>query len=242
MDFAPTFVFIVIGVFVEYLVVAYAMSLGVEDVSPLRSTLLFPGSNWTVTLALSPLFHVVPFAVIVALVASWTYLERHVRARPQEAWKGKASPPPKHGKRTEAKLTRLFGRIGPTLAKAKTKSAIIVLVIFTLFVLAASLLTFQQAIYRGAISMYQTNPSLLAFVRGTNVAMAPVGNAISALNGAAPGLRDIAVGVGNALKPLAELDGPGKYLVFQNAAAWLSALVVLSYVTFGHRSRQYRKK
>jgi hypothetical protein len=255
--FTPMFLFIIIAVFVEYLVVAYAMSLGVEDASLLRSNFQFPGTSWTVTMAVSPLFHLVPLAVIVALVASWVYLERHVRIRPQETWKGKAGQLPKHGRKAESKLTQFLGRIGSTLSKvkgfdyvwkkahparAKIRGAVMVFVIFALFVIVTSLLAFQQAIYRGALNLYQTNPSLLGFVRGTNAALAPVGNAVSAMNGAAPGFRDFAVGVGNVFKPLVQLDGPGKYLVFQNAAAWLSALVVLFYVAFGHRGYRYKRK
>ncbi len=260
-DFTPMMIFLVMAVLIECLVVVYAIGLGVEDTSPLQSSFQFPGTSWNVTLTVSPLFHLVPLTVIIALVASWAYLARHVGTRAQETWRGKASQPPRYGKKAESRLMLFFGRIGSSLSKVrgfsylakkahsargKIKSALIVFVVFALFVLVASLLAYPQTIYRVASNLYQTNPSLLGFVRGTNEALAPVGNAVSAINGAllwmAPGFRDFAAGVGSVFKPLAELDGAGKYLAFQNAAAWLSALVVLFYVAFGHRSYRYRKK
>jgi len=260
-DFTPMMIFLVIAVLIEYLVIVYAMGLGVEDTSSLQSSFQFPGTGWNVTLTVSPLFHLVPLTVIIALVASWTYLARHVGTRPQETWRGKASQPQKHGKKAESRLKLFFGRIESNLSKVKgfsyiakkthsargkMKSAMIVFAVFALFVLIVSLLAYPLTIYRGASNLYRTTPSLLGFVRGTNEALAPVGNAVSAINGAllwiAPGFRDFASGIGSVFKPLAELDGAGKFLAFQNAAAWLSALVVLSYVAFGQWSHRYRKK
>jgi hypothetical protein len=61
------------------------------------------------------------------------------------------------------------------------------------------------------------------------------------LSGSA-GFRDFAVGLGNVISPLSSLDNAVKYLVFQNAAAWICALIVLYYGEFGRKSHQYKKK
>jgi hypothetical protein len=59
---------------------------------------------------------------------------------------------------------------------------------------------------------------------------------------AAPGFRDLALGFGGLISPLARLDNAGKYLVVQNAAAWLCALTALFYVEFLQKNRPYRKR
>jgi hypothetical protein len=40
---------------------------------------------------------------------------------------------------------------------------------------------------------------------------------------------------------LADLDNVGKYLFFQNIAAWVSALVTLFYGEYTRKSYRYRK-
>jgi uncharacterized membrane protein YciS (DUF1049 family) len=244
---APTLVFLVVAILCEYLVVLYAMSLGAEDPSLVQWSFQIPGSDWNVTLAVSPLFHLVPIAGIAALVSSWMYLTRQIAMRPQQSWKGKVGPATRKTK-TQSRVDRIFGQFlkKVRMTKPTVRSAVLILAFFGLFIVTVSLLTYPDMIYRGVTNAYRSNPSLLGFVKGTSQALAPVGSALSTINGAllsaSPGFRDFAIGVGNTIKPLATLDGAGKYLVFQNAAAWIAALLALFYVEYTRKGFRYVRK
>jgi hypothetical protein len=244
---AAIVLFLLITVFVEYAVVAYAMNLGVQE-KP--ESMIFG--------VISPLFHLVPAAVTVALVSSWTYLTRHAAIRPKEKLKGKAGPAMRQSR--QGGLKKTLGRMKHGLLKAKSvayvwqkihfaratiKSAITVLLAFATIMFIVSLLAYPQAIYQTVLAAYQNNSSLLGFVQGTGQALASVGGVFSGINNAllsaAPGFRDFCIGVGNIIKPLADLDNTGKYLVFQNAAAWVSGLTVLFYGQYGQKGFRYKK-
>jgi len=63
----------------------------------------------------------------------------------------------------------------------------------------------------------------------------------NALLSAAPGFRDFVAGLGIVIKPLADLDNVGKYLVFQNVAVWVSAIAVLFYGEYVRKGYRYKK-
>jgi hypothetical protein len=252
------FLFLIIAALAEYLIVLYATSLGLRDENPLQWSAKFPGTDWNITLAISPLFHLVPIAVIIALVASWTYLTRHVAVKPLETQKGKSGLVSRRGKEQKIKLSgktksvlsriNVFAYVGRKIrfARATIRSALIVLVVFSVFILAISLLTYPQLIYHIITNAYQNNPSLLDFIKGTGQAASSIGSVFSVINSAllaaSPGFRDFVLGLGSLSAPLANLDNVGKYLVFQNAAAWISAMIVLLYGEYGRKTYQYRKK
>ncbi len=230
--------FLLVAALAEYLVVLYAVSLGLEDVTLLEWSFKFPGTDWNVTLGISPLFHLVPIAVIATLLSSWMYLSKHVVVRSREIQKGKS------GSSKIKALADLGRRI--RLTRASVRNGLTVLVTFLLFILAVSLLAYPRLIYQTVTSAYQNNPSLLDFIRGTGEAMASIGSVFSPVNNAllasSPGFRDFAQTLGSLTKPLAGLDNAGKYLVFQNAAAWISAFLVLIYGEYRRKSHRYRKK
>ncbi len=58
----------------EFLVVVYAMDLGVKDVGVLTI-------NWPVTITISPLFHLVPIAVIITLLFTWIYFTKKLSVK-----------------------------------------------------------------------------------------------------------------------------------------------------------------
>ena len=255
------------AVLTEYFVVLYAMDLGVTDATLLKT-------EWPVTIAISPLFHLVPISVIITLAFCWTYLTRKFAVKPQETRRGKVEvssrremEPRKTSRmgratrrffrKTRASLLRIEGisylwqRIH--FARATIKSALTVLLAFIMFVLIVSLLTYPQLIYRTIAGAYQSNPSLLNFVmsidnalRGFAETVSPIGWISTSINNAllaaAPSIRDLGVGLGGLVKPLASLDGDGKYLVFQNAAAWISVLIILFYGEYIRKGHRYEKK
>ena len=269
---AAIILFLIISALTEYFIVLYAINLGIKDTTLLQWSIQFPGTDWIITISISPLFHLVPIAVIITLLFSWTYLARHVAVKPHEAGREKVRPVFKRGKELKSKeagkltskisraVKKSFGKIKSGLlrvkgvaylwqkihfARATIKSALTVLLVFSALILIVSLLAYPRLIHQTISNAYQNNPSLLNFVKDTTEALAPIGGIFSSVNNAllsaAPGFRDFALGLGTIIKPLADLDNAGKYLFFQNVAAWISALTTLFYGEYIGKTRHYRK-
>jgi hypothetical protein len=266
---AALILFIFASALVEYFTVAYAVSLGVEDQNPLQWSFQFPGTSWTATLRISLLFHIVPMAAIIALTFSWICLTKYVALRapktPEEKFKhlenGKLTS--KIGRAVKNYLGRIkhallrskgvayfWGKA--SFAKTAMKSALTMLIAFSLLLLLFSLSTYPRLIHRAVLNLYQNNPSTLEFVRSAGNAvkglaetLAPIGWACAAINNAlvamAPSFRAVAAGFGSLIKPLAELPPTGKYLFFQNFAVWVSALAVLFYGKLVRKSYRHRR-
>jgi hypothetical protein len=251
--------FLVIAIILEYAVVLYALSLGVQDYL-LQWSFTFPGTNWTSTMAISPLFHLVPIAVIISLVSSWTYLTRQMARQPSKLLTERAAASKKKEKGVASEIShgirRFFRRIKTGLSKAKgvayvwnkihfaratLKSALTVFLVFAVLVLIFSLLAYPRLIYETVSNAYQGNPSLLGFIKSTG---SGIGNVLGFINNglisAAPSFKDFALSFGAIIKPIADLDNAGKYLTFQNAAAWISAFFAIFYPEYSRRS--YRRK
>jgi hypothetical protein len=244
--------FLVIAVLSEYVIVLYAINLGVKDATVLQ------WDTQLLTVAISPLFHLVPMAVIIALVFSWTYLTKYVTRRPSELAKWKYGGYAKRGKEPRLKF---FGKLKSAIlrvkgfayfsrrihfARAAIKGALTVLLTFGTFVFIVSLLAFPTLIPQAILNLYYNNPAVLSFMKNTAEALAPIGNVFSSINNAllaaGPAFRGFVSGLGNVLSPLTSLDNVGKYLAFQNAAAWITALTVLFYgelrKTYRHTTRR----
>ena len=272
------FLFLLIAASIEYFVLLYARNLGVGEKSEnlLQWKFQFPGTDRIMTITVSPLFHLVPVAVMITLVFSWSYLTKYIAVKPLKSLKGRSKPVKrgkkrglKEARKLSAKISRavksFFGKIKSGLlrikgvaylwreihfARATIKSALTVLLIFTAFILLVSLLAYPQLIYRTISNAYQNNPSLLNFTRSTSnsvkgivEALTPINWICSSINNGlratAPGFRNLALTLGGLIKPLADLDDAGKYLAFQNIAAWISALTAIFY---GEYMRSYRYK
>lgn len=271
--------FLLIAASLEYFVVLYARDLGAGGKSEnlLQWKFRFPGTDRIMTITVSPLFHLVPIAVIITLVFSWSYLTKYIAVKPLKSLKGRARPVKRGKKRGLKEVSKLsarmrrsvksyFGKIKSGLLKIKSvaylwreihfaratiKSALTVLLIFTAFILLVSLLAYPQLIYGIVSNAYQNNPSLLNFTKSTSdsikgivEALTPINWICSAINNGlratAPGFRNLALTLGGLIKPLADLDNAGKYLAFQNTAAWISAFTALFYGEY-RRSHLYKK-
>ncbi len=268
--FAAIILFLIIAALTEYFIVLYAINLGVKDTALLQWSIQFPGTDWIITISISPLFHLVPVAVIITLLFSWTYLTRHAAVKPYEVGREKGGLVSKGMKEKSKEAQKLmskinhaiknfFGKIEAGLlrirgvayiwkkihfARATIKSALTVFLVFSVFILIISLLAYPKLIYQIISDGYQNNSSLLNFVKGTAEALAPIGGIFSPINNAllsaALGFRNFALSLGTIIKPLVDSDNAGKYLFFQNVAAWVSALAALFY---GERMRKgYRYK
>jgi len=246
--------FFLITMLVEYLVVLVAMSLGVQD----RGALQWSTSSFTLTI--SPLFHLVPLSVALALTTCWIYLTRHVRTRPQVTQKIRTGTPIRRGKeqskrKTMTSVKRAFSRINVFAyvdrkirsMRPTVRSALGVFAAFLALIIVVTLLAFPNVIYQAVTNAYLNNPGLLNFFRGSGQALSStLGGAFSSLNNAAvagsSGFRAFASGVGNLFSGLANTDNEGKYLFFQNAATWFCAFIVLFYGEFLSKTHKYIKK
>lgn len=257
---AALLLFLIVTVLAEYIIVLYAIALGVTDTAVLQWGFRFPATDWVITLAISPLFHLIPVAVVITLLSSWTYLTKHLAVKPSQETR-KAGTAFKRGQESRLNQTKkFFGRIKSGLLRAKgvsylwqkihfaratVKSALIVLLVFSVLILVVSLLTYPRLIYETLSNLYQNSPSALNFVRDTGQGLASLGSVFlpiyNALVSIAPSFKGFALAVGGVIRPLVGLDNVGKYLFFQNAAAWLSALAVLMYGEYTRRSFRYRK-
>jgi hypothetical protein len=239
--------FTLLAVLIEYLIIVYTITLGATD--PALITL-----TWPTTLTISPLFHIIPAAVIITLVASWTYLTKRLATKPleQKPFKAQKHPKAPPAARTEQKPKRTLTQTIRE-AKAPIKTTLFITFIFLLFILMAIVLAYPQLIYNTVANTYKNNPGLVTFVaavnsaiEGFNHAAGPLGSLATTINNGivvlSPGVKIVGTALGNLLAPIATLDGAGKYLAIQNLAAWISVLTVILYGRYNRRPLHYGRK
>jgi hypothetical protein len=239
--------FTLLAILIEYLIILYAISLGTTD----RALIIF---TWPTTITISPLFHIVPIAVVITLVACWAYLTKKLATRRLE--QKTVSKPQKHPKAPPtAKIEQKPKQtVWQRIRQAKTiKTTIIIALFFLLFTLTATVLAYPQLIYSTIASSYQNTPSLIDFassvnnaIKGFNQATGPLGGIATAINNGirilSPGIRAAGTALGNALTPLATIDPAGKYLAIQNIAAWITVLAAIFYARYTRKPLRYRRK
>lgn len=242
--------FLITAILIEYVVVIYAINLGVNE-NPLEWSFQLPGTQWMVTIAISPLFHLVPIAVIIALTSTWIYLTKHVTLKPFEMQMGKTEP------RRTREAKNFFDKIKLKLLRVKgaayvwqkihfartaIKSALTVLLVFLAFAFIVSLMAYPKLIHQTVSNVYQNNPSLLNAVKNIAQALEPISVIHNALLSVAPTFGDFVQSLGIIAKPLTELNPAGKYLVFQNVAAWAAAISALFYGEYTRKVYRHKKK
>lgn len=159
--------------------------------------------------------------------------------------------------RIAAKILRIRGisylQQRLSLARATVKSTATILAVFVASILALCLLVYPKVSYDLAAGLYRSNPSFHWFVlktiemgKGLAQALSPIGWLASAVDNAlravAPSFRNALEGFGAPImKSLAELDIVGRYIILQNVAAWISALVALAYGEYTSSLHRIRK-
>jgi len=227
--FAATALFFVLAGFFEFLLVLSFQSFGLNDKDVWVGTFQIPTTNWFFTLSISPLFHLLPIAVIVVLVSSWAYLTRHtalVSVRSEVAKRSLPLARREQERRRLKALRRFSKRIGKKLqrisravkaglqgirgvsyisrrlysARAAVRSAVAVLAVFLSLSLLLYVVVYPDLIYHEVIGLYMGNPSFLGFVRVTTDWARGVGDALARVFiGSAPGFRNSLVQVGASL-------------------------------------------
>ncbi|MEM3010956.1 MAG: hypothetical protein QXE76_04020 [Candidatus Bathyarchaeia archaeon] len=270
--------FLIITALIEYVIVVFAISLGVREENPLGGSFQIPWTGWTVTIVVSPLFHLVPLSVIITLVFGWICMTKYAAMRPQKPPEGKPKTKlqrKEHAQKTGKMFTlRAGGVVRNLFAKMKSgilrikgvsyirnkvsfawatiKSAIITILVFSALILLVSVVAYPGLIYEAFSNIYRGNTLLLEFVKSVNnglkgfvEALGPVGWLCSSINSAiisaAPALRGFVSTLGGLVKPLVNLPPVGKYIVFQNVAAWVSALAVFTYGFLTRKGYRFRK-
>jgi len=260
---AALVMFIVLATLVEGLIVFYAANIGVRD----ETCLQIPWLGLTV----SPLFHLIPISVVIVLAASWTCMMKYASMKPAEKMKTspkKAKASSEKGTGLKAKISGFLGKVKAKLlkvkgvsyiggridfAKATVKNAVIILLVFLALTLTVSILANPWLVYRTFANLYQNNPQILGFVvairdtlQGFAQTVTPVGWLCSSIDGAiraaAPSFKSFISALGVLTKPLVDLSPVGKYIVFQNFAAWFSALTVLVYGAYTRKSYRFKRK
>ena len=286
--FVAMVLFLVLAVLIEFLLVYFFLSFGLKD-----ENLFIWKPHVSLTITISPLFHLLPIGVIAVLVSSWTYLTKYVAVVPRRrelperrpirrrkrypgafrrslrSIKGFFKGISKKFQGVSRALKGFYRRISAAflripgvsylqkrlpLAQATIKSAAIVLLIFILAAFALYVLGQQSLIHESIVKFYEGNPLfhglVLNIIYGAQAigrALAPIGWLVSAINNAllavAPGFRNALLGLGASVgEPIAKLDLVGKYVLCQNVAAWVSAIIALAYGRYASRSYRRRRR
>jgi hypothetical protein len=227
--FAALILFFVLALFLEFLFVYSFLSFGLSDRDVWTGTFQVPATNWFFTLSISPLFHLLPAAVIVVLVSSWAYLTKYtafiparveavkrpslLARREQEARRFRAL------RRVSKRISRRLQRIGRMVkatfhrirgvsylskrlyfARTAVRSAVGVLLVFFSLSLLLFVVVYPDLVYRAVIGLYMGNPGFLGFVKGTTYLARGFGDALALVFvGGAPDFRNGLAQVGASL-------------------------------------------
>jgi hypothetical protein len=213
----------------------------------------FAGSGLTETYAhplpVSPLFHLLPLAVILVLVSSWIYLTNHIATRPHRMSPAKVSKtrrrPRRASKNVFSKISSVFSSSGVSSAPQRLsfgslafESTVTVLTIFLLSIILLSVLVYPKLFTEFAAGFYSKTSPLQGFMQSLADVLVPIA---SGLDSIASGFRIAFEGiVSTALPSLTGGDLLWRYVFCQNAAAWISALAALAYVKYF--SNTYRSR
>lgn len=205
----------------------------------------------TILLPVSPLFHLLPLAVIFVLVYSWIYLTkqivmRPIRTAPAKVSKTRRSQTRRKPKSTRSfigaaknffsKITAIFSRSSSvsvaqhrlTFGRAVLESAVTVLAIFLLSIILLSVLVYPRLFTDFAVGFYSTTSPLQGFMQALANALVPIA---SGLNSIAPGFSKAFEGL-VATQSLTEGDLFLSYVFCQSAAALVSVISALAYVRY----------
>ena len=242
--------FLTLALVSEFLIVFFFAFSGLTEV--------FAFKIFTVTV--SPLFHLLPLAVILVLVSSWIYLTKHISMRPHRISPAKVSKSRRRHLRRTKKSTRsimgaikkLFSKISSILLRSRGVSSapqrlsfgrvaletiVTVLTIFLLSIILLSVLVYPHLFTDFAVGFYSETSPLQGFMQSLAEGVVPIA---SGLDSIAPGFRNAFEGLVSSRAPaLTGGDLLWRYVFCQNAAAWVSAISALAYVRYF--SKTYRR-
>jgi len=241
--------FLVLAFISEFFMVSFFMGSGLTETSA------YP-------LPVSPLFHLLPLAVILVLVSSWMYLTNHIATRPHRISPAKVSKIRRRRPRRTTKSTRgIMGAVKKVFSKIDSvflrssgglsaprrlsfgslafESTVTVITIFLLSSILLSVLVYPNLFTDFAAGFYSETSPLQGFMQSLAEGVVPIA---SGLDSIASSFRSAFEGiVSTKLPSLTEGDLLWRYVICQNAAAWISAISALAYVRYFSKTH-YRGK
>jgi len=218
---ATILLFFAASAIIEVLLVSAFQIMGLSDSNALTSSFNVPGTNWSFTISISPLLHLLPLSVIIVMLTSWTYLANSTAFVPQrvEAARRPYQPPKRmqetgrlqsvrrffrnlsrrlqrfsRGLRSSVQKTPGIGYVSQrlSLTRITVKSAAAVLAIFILVAVGLFFIEYPNMIYYLTLNLYMGSPAFQEFVRGIGQWLQGVGTAL-------PPIGDLGTGINNAL-------------------------------------------
>jgi hypothetical protein len=238
--------FLALAFISEFFMVSFFVGSG------LKETYAYP-------LPVSPLFHILPLAVILVLVSSWIYLTNHIATRPHRISPAKVSKSRRRSRTAKSTrgimgaIRKVFSKIGSVFSSSGGSSApqrlsfgslalestVTVLTIFLLSIILLAVLVYPNMFTKFAAGLYSEASPLQGFMQALADVLVPIGGGLDSV---ASGFRSAFEGiVSTKLPSLTEGDLLWRYVFCQNAAAWISAISALAYVQYFSKTR-YRSK
>ncbi len=206
-------------------------------------------------LPVSPLFHLLPLAVIVVLVFSWMNLTKHVVMKRYRKTPFKVSKTPRRQSRRRieskgglikavknffSKITAIFLHssnvsVMPrklTFRRAAIESTVTILTIFLLSIILLSILAYPRLFSDFAVEFYSTTSPIQSLMQSLANTLVPIA---SGLNSIAPSFSKIFDGL-VVIQSLAGEDLLVRYVFCQIAATLISVVSVLVYVRFSKKA------
>lgn len=203
----------------------------------------------------SPLFHLLPLAVVLVLISSWMYLTKNIITRPHRTTPAKVSKTRRRHprRRTHATFKRsaigttkkFFSKISAVFLRSRDvsssqrrlsfdrialESTVTVLTIFLLSIILLSVLVYPRLFTDFAVEFYSTTSPLQGIMQALANALVPIA---SSLNSVASGFSNAFGGlIGTGSRSLTQGDLLLRYVFCQNAAAWISAISTFAYVRY----------
>lgn len=260
------FLFITLVIIVEYVVVAFAVNTGVEDAVitlpfSITISLLYHLLPLVVVITLTASF--THFTTHAATISRKPQAPRRLLSRKAYRKPTRLGPLRNACVRLRRVTLRVKNKIlkNPlvayvqnkiVLAKAIIRSAATVTATFTVVVLLITIVAYPNVISSATLNLYEWGKPFLNFVGATTEAAKAIASTIppigviagsihSALIAASPAFHTTLEGAGSSLtRGLVALNPTEKYLIAQNAAAWIAAITALLYSQY-IKTRRYRR-
>jgi hypothetical protein len=203
---AAPLLFLILAFILEFLLVYSFLLLGLSDKNAWTNTLQFPGTNFALTITVSPLFHLLPVAVLIVLVSSWLYLAKTYTYSFAIAEKRKHPPPSRReiesrrfkslrrlyrridrrlqrvGRSIKAGFLRIPGMAGVSerlsLTKSSVGSALIVFAVFVSISFLLYIVIYPDLIRNIVVGFYEADSSRVDFVVGVGNSLRGVGGSL----------------------------------------------------------------